>query len=65
MSESTINWTNRHLESRHRNLNSRHGWLVWPVDGFTELVFAVRNAVDRDKDEVDGFVGRDLELREV
>lgn len=55
----------RHFEPRDHELNKDHGWLVWPVEGFAELVFAVGDAVDRDEDQAGDLVGRDLEEVEV
>jgi hypothetical protein len=55
----------RHFEAIETELNNDHGWLVWPVEDFAELVFAVGDAGDGEQDEAGELVGRDLEGVEV
>jgi hypothetical protein len=57
----TLEGATRHFEPRDQELNKDHGWLVWPVEDFAELVFAAGDAVDRERDDAGDLAGRDLE----
>jgi len=62
----TLKGATRHFEPTGRELKKDHGWLVWPVEDFAELVLTVGESVDRERDGVDGnLAGRDLEGVEV
>lgn len=39
----------RYFEPIDQELQQDHGWLVWPVEDFAEIVFAVGDAMDRNQ----------------